>query len=409
MAQNFSGQNLRGRCFIGQDLRGVNFSNADIRGADFSNAILTGANFSRVKGGLRSPWLILLLGVILLVAATILASLVNKITTNAAVTGQAIADVAELLTVSLGAMLILPGVVLGARILAKTSISKISAKRAIRIGTLTQFGLGTAILALAFSSVTLNKVENILDDPYSERFIPLFLEGDVYIGKLAALIGTLAGASAVSTVKASRRDRIKLLKISAITALLGGCLGILFETPKLYEYASGIIFIIELFVLIAIPVILLLTILTLVELFITEPTQRLKLLLMLFSMIVAFKNAGLNGFDHLFYLFFVLLHTLSGVIPIKLGRITTLVPLISFVIALLIGGLFHFNLDDYYVTSVILVPIGFLCGYAITFATSHTSFSGADLTDANFTQAKLQNTDFTEAKIDNTIFIEAKF
>nr|WP_242030531.1 pentapeptide repeat-containing protein [Coleofasciculus sp. FACHB-501] len=66
-------------------------------------------------------------------------------------------------------------------------------------------------------------------------------------------------------------------------------------------------------------------------------------------------------------------------------------------------------MDDYYVTSVILVPIGFLCGYAITFATSHTSFSGADLTDANFTQAKLQNTDFTEAKIDNTIFIEAKF
>lgn len=405
MVQNFSGQNLRGRCFIGQDLTGANFSNADIRGADFSNAILTGANFSRVKGGLRSPWLILLLGVILLVAATVLASLANKITTNAAVTGQAIADVAEQLTVPLGAMLTLPGVVLGARILARASIGKISAKRAIRIGTLTQFGLGTVILALAFSSVTLDKVVDILYDDYTGH-LPLFLGSEAYIGKLAALIGTLAGASAFSTVKASRRDRVNLLNISAIAALLGGCLGILFEISKNYEYASGIVFIIELFIVLAIPLVILSTILRVFELFIAEPTQILKLLLMLFLMILVFKNAGLNGFG---YLFIVLLHTLFGVIPIELGRIITLVPLISFVIALLIGGLFHFDLDDYYVNSVILVLIGFLCGYAITFATSHTSFSGADLTDANFTQAKLQNTDFTEAKIENTIFIEAKF
>ena len=35
MAEDFSGQNLRGRSFKGRDLTGANFSGTDIRGATF--------------------------------------------------------------------------------------------------------------------------------------------------------------------------------------------------------------------------------------------------------------------------------------------------------------------------------------------------------------------------------------
>jgi uncharacterized protein YjbI with pentapeptide repeats/uncharacterized protein (DUF697 family) len=55
MAQDFSGQRLRGKTFQGQDLRGANFRRADLRGANFRRADLTGANFSQAQCGLP-PW-----------------------------------------------------------------------------------------------------------------------------------------------------------------------------------------------------------------------------------------------------------------------------------------------------------------------------------------------------------------
>lgn len=69
MAQDFSGQNLRGRSFKGEDLTGANFSDADIRGTNFSNATLIGANFSHAKAGLQYRWIIVLVIGSLLVGA----------------------------------------------------------------------------------------------------------------------------------------------------------------------------------------------------------------------------------------------------------------------------------------------------------------------------------------------------
>ena len=46
--------------------------------------------------------------------------------------------------------------------------------------------------------------------------------------------------------------------------------------------------------------------------------------------------------------------------------------------------------------------------FIITFATQHTSFRGADLTNATFTQAKLGNTNFSKARLENANFRGAK-
>ena len=63
MAQNFSGQNLRGKSFKGQDLTGADFSGADIRSVNFKGAKLTGANFGRARAGL--VWTALLVRTVL--------------------------------------------------------------------------------------------------------------------------------------------------------------------------------------------------------------------------------------------------------------------------------------------------------------------------------------------------------
>ncbi len=54
--QDYSGQNLRGRCFKGRNLTGANFCSANIKGADFSNAILINADFRGAKAGLQRRW-----------------------------------------------------------------------------------------------------------------------------------------------------------------------------------------------------------------------------------------------------------------------------------------------------------------------------------------------------------------
>jgi hypothetical protein len=46
--------------------------------------------------------------------------------------------------------------------------------------------------------------------------------------------------------------------------------------------------------------------------------------------------------------------------------------------------------------------------FIITFATQHTSFRGADLTNATFLQAKLGNTNFAKARLENANFRGAK-
>lgn len=120
MAQDFSGQNLQGRSFQGQDFAGANFSNADIWGANFSNAILRGANFSHVQGELRSPWLILLVGVSsLLVAAAVLASLASVVRTNAAASNHVNRNMAEQLAIAVGVIAPLFGAVIARRISAR--------------------------------------------------------------------------------------------------------------------------------------------------------------------------------------------------------------------------------------------------------------------------------------------------
>lgn len=60
MAEDFSGQNLRGRSFKGQNLTGANFSGADIRSANFKGACLAGAVFTNVKAGLSRRYQILM-------------------------------------------------------------------------------------------------------------------------------------------------------------------------------------------------------------------------------------------------------------------------------------------------------------------------------------------------------------
>ena len=54
MAENYSGQNLRGRSFQGELLDGADFTESDLRGADFSHASLVGADFTDARVGVRT-------------------------------------------------------------------------------------------------------------------------------------------------------------------------------------------------------------------------------------------------------------------------------------------------------------------------------------------------------------------
>jgi Pentapeptide repeats (8 copies) len=63
MADDFSGQDLRGRSFKGEDLRGANFTSADIRGTNFANANPAGALFKQAQAGLTHRQKILLLSI----------------------------------------------------------------------------------------------------------------------------------------------------------------------------------------------------------------------------------------------------------------------------------------------------------------------------------------------------------
>jgi MFS family permease len=77
MAENFSGQNLRGRSFEGAQLDSADFTQSDVRGADFSRASLVGANFTDARMGVRT-----ITGLVTLAGAIVVSVLAGVVVGN---------------------------------------------------------------------------------------------------------------------------------------------------------------------------------------------------------------------------------------------------------------------------------------------------------------------------------------
>jgi MFS family permease len=77
MAENYSGQNLRGRSFEGAQLDSADFTQSDVRGADFSRASLVGANFTDARMGVRT-----ITGLVTLAGAIVVSVLAGVVVGN---------------------------------------------------------------------------------------------------------------------------------------------------------------------------------------------------------------------------------------------------------------------------------------------------------------------------------------
>jgi hypothetical protein len=138
----------------------------------------------------------------------------------------------------------------------------------------------------------------------------------------------------------------------------------------------------------------------------------------------------------LYYWFIILLHSVSelffphflflgsvvfavfGAIAITIGRIAAILPLAAFLMAFKTAAMLTlaFSIPEkwpFQWVIELLIVLGtqlMVCAFSfiITFATQHTSFRGADLTNATFLQAKLGNTNFAKARLENANFRGAK-
>lgn len=400
-SQDFSNQNLRGRSFKGKELIGANFSGADIQGADFSNAILRNANFSHARSGMRSSRLVLFAGISLVLAAislfAITAPMVDrakmllnaypKMLSYAYQTTSELGSLlyAEILVTVLGVTAILSGALVMQTILTRTKpaergslISRFSTETSAAIGIL------AALIALVLVSINLNGIVDtfaILSKTglyASARFNTASPEDDWTIAIFDSFLEIVVGAALLATTKMVTRK--KALTLTATTLGIGVGLGILAGSLKV----SGKHSLFE---------------------------------LSFWQIIVFFSRITELLFPH-FLLLVCVVFAVFGAIAITIGRIAALLPLAAFLMAFKTAAMlilafsipgkwpFQWVIELLIVLGTQLMVCAF--SFIITFATQHTSFRGADLTNATFTQAKLGNTNFAKARLENANFRGAK-
>jgi hypothetical protein len=400
-SQDFSNQNLRGRSFKGQELIGANFSGADIQGADFSNAILRNANFSHAKSGMRSSRLLLFAGISILIAAVSLFAMTAPMVDRAKMllnaypkmlpyAYQTTSDLgslvnAEILVTVLGVTAIVSGALVMQTILTRTKpaergpvIRLFSKKNSATIGIL------AALIALVLVSINLNGIVDtftILSKTglySSAKFNTASPEDDWTMAIFDSFLEIVVGAALFATTKMVTRK--KVLTLTATTLGIGVGLGILAGSLKVFGNYS--LFELSIWQIIV---------------FLTRITELL------------FPNFLLLG---------SVVFAVFGAIAITIGRIAALLPLAAFLMAFKTAAMltlafsipgkwpFQWVIELLIVLGTQLIVCAF--SFMITFATQHTSFRGADLTNATFLQAKLGNTNFSKARLENANFRGAK-
>jgi len=400
-SQDFSNQNLRGRSFKGQELIGANFSSADIQGADFSNAILRNANFSNARSGMRSSRLVLFAGISLLIVAVSLFAMTAPMVDRAKMllnaypkmlpyAYQTTSDLgslvnAEILVTVLGVTVIVSGALVMQTILTRTKpakrgslISRFSTETPASIGIL------ATLIALVLVSINLNGIVDtfaILSKTglySSAKFNTASPEDDWTMAIFDSFLEIVVGAALFATTKMVTRK--KVLTLTATTLGIGVVLGILAGSLATYYKSSS--------------------------------TQ-----LLYYWLIVLVHSISELLFPN-FLLLGSVVWAVFGAIAITIGRIATLLPIATFLMAFKTAAMltlafsipgewsFQWVIELLIVLSTQLMVCAF--SFMITFATHNTSFRGADLTNATFTQAKLGNTNFAKARLENANFRGAK-
>ncbi|HEY9668221.1 MAG TPA: pentapeptide repeat-containing protein [Coleofasciculaceae cyanobacterium] len=398
MPQDFTGQNLRGQCFRGLDLTEASFYKADIRGADFSNAILRGADFSNVKAGLRLPWLILIAGIgLLLVAAGLLVAtnnIVSMVATGQAPDGSeipdnvdAVADSLKNVMVPVTAMATLSGAIMAKIAIALTTkpASQELGKTRPSFGTMADIGALAHLLSLVLIALGLKNIWYSLDllripNSYAAGLLDDFPFADSAFGILAASFLLLIGATATtifSTIKTRSRNQTRFLIATGVGAIAGMLVGVFAGASPI----TGLVFrpIVSFFFIIA--------------LFTFFPTELL-------------TKLPFIG-HYLFAAWLTVIWALFGAIALRIPRIPTLVPLITFLIGLAVGATVEGNVLYGSMALLAIALIAVVCSFILV-ATQTTSFRGADLTHANFQKAALRYADFTKATLENTDFSRAE-
>jgi uncharacterized protein YjbI with pentapeptide repeats len=394
MAQDFMGQNLKGRSFKGRDLTGANFESADIRGADFSNAILRGANFSNVKAGLRLPWLILIVGIgLLLVAVGLLVettNIANMAITSGVLDGLEIPDkildgfknvtmvVAAIATVS-GAIL----VKLAIAFTTQPATRKLFRNR-LYLRTVADVGVLAYLVTSVLLAVSLKNVLDMLDlwrtpSSYAAGFLDdsPFSEsaGGIYVASFSLLIGAIA-TTVFSGTKTRSRNKAAILIAAGVGVIAARLIGILGGLPLLDQFIRSIV---SLFFIVA-----------------SFP---------FFPPYLLFASLPFIG-NFVVAVFGTVGWALFGAFLVRVRRINAILPLIMFIIGFVLAGV---NMMGWQSAAFLLAIalIAVVCSFVVL-ATESTSFRGADLSNANFQKAALRYTDFTKATLENTDFSKAE-
>jgi MFS family permease len=342
MPQNFSSQNLIGKSFKGQDFTGADFSHSDIRGANFTKTILINANFRHVKSGLRSsPWLVLIVGLILLIAAAI-----AMIVTKSIIVSDAPVDIklAENMAIVTGAV----ATISGAIVIRKLPLEMVA-----------KLGFFATVVALVFSAIS----ANFLLDLFQGERLTNNSEWDVSplaqlgIGAIGAIFGLVAGSGMFALTKTSFSQKTKTT--TSILTLVGAIAGFL---TAIFDGGNLLLFL---------------------------------LIGILFLFVLA------SSISNLSHIFITLTSALLGFIAINMGKIAVFLPLVVFLIFL---AIFYYP-SVYSIIIPIALFCSYIINFTTEQTSfrgadlRYASFTQAILTNTDFREAKIENTDFTGAQM----------
>lgn len=411
MTLDFSHQDLRGRSFVDQDLTNANFSHADIRGTDFSKAILTGANFRHTVAGMRSPWLLLFICVSLLLLMITLPTATNlmgqlctskesesfQAALQAECRAKTLLDFASPLTVLFGAILSSSLQSLLTKIARINQARKYKQEVVVLSLCLVFVLIAIAVYYFLYDSSVAQILKTVHSGDWPARLLAT-MEGGVQLGFLCFL----AGSSCLSLVKTTtnfRRSLSLALSLSGLGILVGSLIGFIIVQNR---YFLSLIFIV------------------------LRPFSSM----FVFSQISGFSIEGYyyqtssNFFFlsalYLLYIFYICLYYTFLFLGFILGyflyrtyknqlfiqkRFLIILPItiifLSFIYSVNINlVIFHqlgqpqqtlpinFWVKNLFISFAPMVML-FLCSLGISWAVAPTSFSEANLTNADFTRASL--------------------